>query len=104
MSQLILKDDEVDCNVDETCIDPDIDGTQKNDDVEENEVSLDIEEFIENNELQHSKVYGKPKHKSSVVHEFSNESGFSTDRLRRVRGYRKFLCEDNEDIQEELMR
>ena len=45
---------------------------------------------------------GKPKHKSTVVHEFFNESGFSADRLRRVRGYSKFLYEDNEDIQEEL--
>ena len=80
--------DEVDCNVDETCSDPDIDGTQKIDDVEENEVSLDIEEFIENNELQHSntvEVDGKPKHTSSVVREFFNESGFSADRLQGSR-------------------
>ena len=97
--------DEAYCNVDETYGDPDIDATHKTNDVEENEVSLDIEEFIENNELQHSNtvdVDEKPKHMSTVVHEFFNESGFSADRLRRVQVYSKFLCEDNEDIQEEL--
>ena len=99
--------------VDESVVDEISEGTDSNEksedaaqtNTEDNEVSPDIEEFIENYEIPFSStvdVDGKQKHKSSVVRELFNESGFSADRLRRVRAYIKFVSSDNEDVQEEL--
>ena len=56
--------------------------------LEENEVSLDIEEFLEDNTPTFDStvdVTGKQKHKATVIRELFNESGSSLDRLRRVR-------------------
>ena len=64
---------------------------------EENEISLDIEEFLEENSPTFNStvdVNGKMKHKATVVRELFNESGSSMDRLRRVRSYSKFVGTD----------
>ena len=60
---------------------------------EENEISLDIEEFLEVNSPSFNStvdVGGKLKHKSTIIRELFNETGSSIDRLRRVRTYSKF--------------
>ena len=64
---------------------------------EENEISLDIEEFLEENSPTFNStvdVNGKMKHKATVVRELFNGSGSSMDRLRRVRSYSKFVGTD----------
>lgn len=76
------------------------------DEVQDNFVALDVEEFIEDNETNIQiqttiDVNGKVKHKASVVRELFNETGSSTDRLRRVRSYTKFLSTDESDIVDE---
>ena len=61
--------------------------------LEENEISLEIEEMVENNSTPFKStvdVEGKEKHKAI------NESGSSADRLRRVRTYSKFISDENE--------
>ena len=65
--------------------------------LEENEIPLDMEEFLEENSPTFNStvdVNGKMKHKATVVRELFNESGSSMDRLRRVRSYSKFVGTD----------
>ena len=67
--------------------------------LEENEISLEIEEMIENNSTPFKSIVdveGKEKHKASVIRELFNESGSSADRLRRVRVFSKFISDENE--------
>ena len=73
--------------------------------LEENEVSLDIEEFLEDNTPTFDStvdVTGKQKHKATVIRELFNESGSSLDRLRCVRTYSKFPDANSND-REDLM-
>ena len=66
---------------------------------EENEISLDIEEFLEVNSPNFNStvdVDGNLKHKSTIIRELFNETGSSIDRLRRVRTYSKFRS--NNDV------
>ena len=67
--------------------------------MEENKISLDIEEFIEDNLMSFNsfiEVDGKEKHKATVVRELFNETGSSTDRLRCVRAYTTFFASNDE--------
>ena len=69
---------------------------------DDNIVSLDIEEFIEDNEATFEatvEVGGKIVHKASAVREIFNENfdGSSTDRLRRVRSYSKYVTAEEFD-------
>ena len=67
---------------------------------DDNLVSLDIEELIEDNEAgafeATVEVGGKKVHKASAVREIFNDKsdGSSTDRLRRVRSYTKYVTAD----------
>ena len=76
----------------------------ENTEEDENLVSLDIEKFIEDNEVTvvdaKVEVSGKILHKASVIREIFNESenGSSNDRLRRVRSYTKYLSTDSGEI------
>ena len=73
----------------------------------DNLVSLDIEELIEDNEASAFEatveVGGKKVHKASAVREiFNNKSdGSSTDRLCRVRSYTKYVAADHLDSVDE---
>ena len=68
--------------------------------LEENEVSLVIEEFLEDNTPTFDStvdVTGKQKHKATVIRELFNESGSSLDRLHHVRTYSKFPYANSND-------